>query len=68
MANTIAIARGEDSSRVKEAHRLGAQGATAEANTWRTFTRCHVRKDGSGYVEVRRDGETIHSFEFDAEA
>lgn len=67
MAKTIAIARGEDNMRVKETHRLGSVGAWSEANTWRTFTECHVRADGSGWVQVRRDGVKLHMFEFGPE-
>jgi len=67
MAATIARATGYDSSRVKEDHRLGSKAATGQANTWRTFTTAHVRADGSGYVEVKRDGATIHRFDFGAE-
>ena len=59
MANTIAIARGYDSSRVKEATRLGSREAQAEANTWRTFAKVVVRADGSGYVVVKRDNVDI---------
>lgn len=68
MAATIAKAYGLDNTREKETHRLGSVAATAEANTWRTFTTCHVKKDGSGYVTVYRDGECIHRFEFEAES
>ena len=67
MAATIAHAIGGDSSRVKETHRLGSQYSEARANTWRTFTTAFVSRDGSGYVRVTRDGETIHRFEFGPE-
>jgi len=67
MAATIAKATGYDSSRAKETHRLGSQSSTAQANTWSTFTTAHVNRDGSGYVEVRRDGVTLHRFEFGPE-
>lgn len=67
MANTIAIATGMDNHRQKEAHRLGHYASQAQANTWRTFTSCYVQADGSGYVLVRRDGETLHKFEFGPE-
>jgi hypothetical protein len=59
MAATIARATGYDASRVKETHRLGSQSSTAQANTWQTFTTAHVNRDGSGYVEVSRNGETL---------
>jgi hypothetical protein len=67
MAATIAKATGYDSSRAKEAHRLGSQSSTAQANTWQTFTTAHVNRDGSGYVEVIRNGKTLHRFDFGAE-
>jgi hypothetical protein len=67
MAATIATATGRDSSRAKETHRLGAQSSTARADTWQTFTTAHVNRDGSGYVEVRRNGKTLHRFDFGAE-
>ena len=67
MAKTIAKCCGHDSSRTKEAHRLGSKCASAEANTWRTFTSCHVNADGSGTVQVKRDGKIIHLFDFGPE-
>ncbi len=67
MAATIASAWGEDNNRMKETHRLGARSATAEAATWRTFARAFVSKDGSGYVQVKRDGVIIHAFSFGPE-
>jgi flavin-dependent dehydrogenase len=67
MAATIAHARGYDKSRVKEDHRLGSEAAEAEAATWRTFAVAYIRRDGSGYVTVKRDGKVIHSYEFEAE-
>lgn len=67
MAATIAEARGYDRSRVKETHRLGSQSAEARAATWRTFAIAWVRADGSGTVEVKRDGVTLHRFEFGPE-
>ena len=68
MAATIAIARGYDSSRIKEVHRLGSRHSAAEANTWRTFTYAGVNADGSGMVRVMRDGIEIHRFEFGPES
>ena len=68
MAATIAKATGYDKSgRVKEVHRLGHHSAAAEAATWRTFAKVWVRADGRGYVEVTRDGETLHRFDFGQE-
>lgn len=75
MAATIAKATGGDSSREKSVQRLGDQYSTAHANTWKTFTTCHVNKDGSGYVEVERIRTdpppiqlvTLHRFDFEKE-
>ena len=67
MAATIARAVGRDSTRVKETHRLGSASAWAEAATWRTFARAFVARDGSGYIEVKRDGVTLHHFKFKEE-
>jgi len=67
MAATIATATGRDRARVKEGHRLGSESARGEAATWRTFATAFVRKDGSGYIELRRDQKLIHSFEFGPE-
>jgi len=67
MAATIATATGYDSSRVKETHRLGSQASKVEAATWRTFARAYVNRDGSGYVEVMRDGVQLFRYDFGAE-
>lgn len=67
MAATIAKACGEDSTRSKRVRRLGSQASSVEAATWRTFARATVYKDGSGYIEVCRDGKVLHSFNFKAE-
>ena len=67
MAKTIARATGYDRTRTKDTHRLGSEGSAAEAATWRTFARTYVAKDGSGYVEVTRDGLVIHRHDFGPE-
>jgi len=67
MAATIAKAIGYDSTRTKETHRLGSCAAEVEAATWRTFARAYVNRDGSGYVEVRRDGVRLSRYDFGAE-
>lgn len=70
MANTIAYAVGFQKTGERQngqASRLGHGAAMANANTWRTFTTCYVTKDGSGYVEVSRDGRTMHHFSFGPE-
>lgn len=70
MAATIARARGftkDGRALTSEATRLGYGSARAEANTYRTFTSTYIRSDGSGRVEVCRDGAVIHRFEFGPE-
>lgn len=67
MAATRASCAGEGTTRVTTASRLGSQSATGYADTYRTFTLCHVRRDGSGYVRVTRDGKVLHSYDFEAE-
>lgn len=70
MAATIARATGfnkEGERRTTEATRLGHGAAQGCANTWRTFTTAYIEADGHGYVDVVRDGKTIHHFAFDAE-
>lgn len=67
MAACMAIATGCDSSRVKEAHKLGSKSATGEANTWRTFSKTFIQADGSGFSEVKRDGKVIAHSEWEAE-
>ena len=68
MANTMATARGQDRKREKVTHRLGSEASSVQAATWRTFAKATVRADGSGFVEVIRDGEQIHWFPFGPEA
>ncbi len=68
MANCIAKATGIDKTRDKYTHRLGSVGASVEAATWQTSAHAYVSKDGSGYVSVVRNGETIHQFKFEAES
>lgn len=67
MAATIAKAVGMSKTNSKEVTRLGHEASLGEANTWRTFTCCYVRKNGSGYVKVTRDGKLIHEFSFGPE-
>lgn len=67
MASTIAKAIGNDSSRTKETHRLGSRSSTGEANTWKTFSRTHISKDGSGYFQLERNGEIIHLYRWGSE-
>jgi hypothetical protein len=67
MAATIAHARGYDSARVKETHRLGSCLSWVQAATWRTFAEAEVYADGRGFVRVLRDGHEVHRFEFGPE-
>lgn len=67
MAKTIATATGYDKSRVKEVTRLGSEYSMAEAATYKTFAKVVVFADGSGYVEVKQNGKSIHDFAFDKE-
>jgi hypothetical protein len=67
MAATIARATGYDYSRVKETHRLGSRKSSATAATFRTFATVTVYADGSGSVDVTRDGRTLHAFGFGSE-
>lgn len=64
MAATRAWLETADSSRRKTASRLGSQYAEAHADTWATFATAHVNRDGSGYIEVRRNGKVLHDFHF----
>ncbi len=67
MAATIAYARGYDRTRTKDTHRLGSAAAEGEAATWHTRAIAYVARDGSGRVEVRRDGRLIHAYTFGPE-
>ena len=62
MANCVAWACGEDTTRVKEVRRLGSVGARTKAATWRTFVTVDVRADGSTSVLVVRDGMVVHTY------
>ena len=69
MAATMAIATTvEKSGRTKETHRLGSAWAMGQANTWHTFTECIVDRDGSGHLQVKRNGTILHRFEFGPES
>ena len=67
MANTRAVIVTYDKNREKSESRLGSEAAWAQAATWHTFANAYVEKDGSGYIQIRRDGEIIHRFEFGPE-
>lgn len=67
MAATIAKCIGYDKVREKTEHRLGSEASEGQANTHRTFVTAYVRRDGSGYVKVVQDGNTIHAHDFGPE-
>jgi hypothetical protein len=67
VANTRATIEAYDKNRKKETSRLGSEQAWVQAATWHTFATATVEKDGSGYVQVKRDGQIIHRFEFESE-
>jgi hypothetical protein len=67
MANTIAKAHGLDSTRTKSTQRLGSQSATGEANIWRTFSKIHINKDGSGIFQLKRDDNVIYIYKWGPE-
>ena len=68
MANCIAKACGEDSSREKHVHRLGSQSAWVQAATWQTFVTAYVAANGMGWIKVEQNGTMIHSFDFGPES
>ena len=49
----------DDKARSKEASRLGSRAAEAHADTWQTFTACHVNAEGIGYVQVCRGARMV---------
>ena len=62
MAATIARAQGyyrDGSPQNKEATRLGNGLAEAQANTWKTFTKCSIDAKGSGYIRVGRGSRSF---------
>ena len=70
MAATIARARGYSNNGTRQARettRLGHRCAEAEANTWRTFAKVTTYADGSGTVQVTRNGSTLHAFAWGSE-
>lgn len=67
MAATIARATGHDTSRSKPAQRTGSEWASAEAATWNSSAQAEMRKDGSGYVQLRRRGRIVARIDFDTE-
>lgn len=56
MAATIARAIGRSRAKETETTRLGHEESEAQANTFLTFTKALMRKDGSGFIEVSRKG------------
>ena len=68
MAATIARATGGDSTREKTVTRLGHQYSQGVAATWHSRAVAHMSRDGSGYIEVSRNGKTFHRFDFGPES
>ena len=72
MAGNIARAIAVGVNVQNEASRLGTVSAEAQANTFKTFTTCVVKADGSGFVKVVREigGKRIQlvSVSFEEEA
>lgn len=66
MANCIAEAYGYDRTREKETYRLGSEAAKAIAATWDREAIAYIRRDGSGYVEVRdkNHSKTLYHYDF----
>ncbi len=70
MAATIARAQGfqkHGGAQNGQATRLGYGSVEASAATLRTFASVRVKADGSGMVEVKRDGQVIDEFRFGPE-
>ena len=67
MANTRATIETYDKNRIKTVSRLGSEQSWARAATGHTTAVASVEKDGSGYVQVVRDGTIIHRFNFGPE-
>ena len=71
MAATIAKAQGftkDGHPKNSEATRLGGGYSVAKAATWRTFAEVIIFADGHGVLEVKRDGDILHTFRFDSES
>ncbi len=68
MAATIARLIAFPSRTNRYVTRLGHRWSEGQANTRRTFTTCLVNADGSGYIQVRRDGKLLHLFRFEPES
>ena len=67
MANCYGMAQGVDKNRTRKVTFLGSEGVEACATTRHTFVTVEVQKDGSGHVEVERDGLVLHEFAFGPE-
>lgn len=63
MAATIAAATGKG----KRLTALGNESSTGEANTWRTFSTTHIRADGRGSFELKRDGARLVELDWNPE-
>lgn len=67
MANTRATIETYDMYKTKEVSRVGSEQSWVRAATLRTTAVASIEKDGSGYVQVVRDGTIIHRFNFGPE-
>ena len=67
MANLRARIIAQDSTRIKEASRLGERQVITHADTWKTFVTVNLNADGSGRVVVARNKMVIHLYEIEAE-
>lgn len=63
----MAALRGTIESDRSTVTRLSHKHLSVKADTWRTFARVELDKDGHGYLIVKRDGETIAVAEWGAE-
>jgi hypothetical protein len=73
--NTVAQITTQDKSRIKYEQLLGSEASWVGAMTWQTRAVAYIKKDGSGYVEVRAIngtagavGAAFHRFDFGPEA
>lgn len=48
-------------------HRLADRSLSVSADTWQTFARTDLARDGSGSFQIRRNGQTILRLTFSAE-
>lgn len=56
---TVATCEGHNHTWTAKTSRVGIRQATAMADALETFTEAHVNKDGSGFVQVLRNGTNV---------